>query len=261
MDTNSLLSQDEIDSLFKQATGKSVNRSPAAETEQPAPVITPVQSAVPTPQAEIIRPAAAASQAAVSPKPAPPVTAAPRNDTPVVLKRAAPPAAPPAQRPPPQPVPVAAETNDDQNETNEILLNISERLSDMERRLAQLERSGAGRSSLQGALQQSKVERLSQQFRGLAEAIQVIQAGLKNTPDYNLRAEFVCEHCGSHGAVNTRQRCSKCGNGGWWGWWPPNRKKYPVPGLLPADIISSNRFCIARPRSPADAPHTYTHKP
>ena len=197
MDTNSLLSQDEIDSLFKQATGKSVNRSPAAETEQPAPVITPVQSAVPTPQAEIIRPAAAASQAAVSPKPAPPVTAAPRNDTPVVLKRAAPPAAPPAQRPPPQPVPVAAETNDDQNETNEILLNISERLSDMERRLAQLERSGAGRSSQQGALQQSKVERLSQQFRGLAEAIQVIQAALKIPP---------ITTCGLSSFVNTAAR-------------------------------------------------------
>ncbi len=225
MDTNSLLSQDEIDSLFKQATGKSVNRSPAAEAEQPAPVITPVQSAVPTPQAEIIRPAAPASQTVVSPKPTPPAAAEPHTSAPVVLKRAAPVAAPPIQRPPAQPAPVAFQASDDQNETNEILLNISERLSEIESRLAKLERSGAGKSSQQGALQQSKVERLSQQFRGLAEAIQVIQAGLKNTPDYNLRAEFVCEHCGSHGAVNTRQRCSKCGNEGWWGWWPLNRKK------------------------------------
>jgi hypothetical protein len=58
------------------------------------------------------------------------------------------------------------------------------------------------------------VRRISAQVNGMMR-------GLKGTPGYDLRRNFTCDSCGSHGFAAVLVKCTDCGKEGWWGWWPP----------------------------------------
>ncbi len=239
---NSLLSQEEVDALFKQATGKTVERSLAPAVEQPA---APAQVVEPLPADPAPRQQPLASIKASPPadepaitikapaaKPgvtinAPPVKpAASRSAAPFVLKgpSPSPPLRPPLER---QSVPGFSGTPlpVDLEDITDSLVGISQRLSSLENRLERLERIRPQAAVQPAPALQEKVHRLAQQVRMLTSQMETIESGLKNTPDYNLRADFVCESCGAEGAITSRHRCSKCGREGWWGWWPRSNGK------------------------------------
>jgi seryl-tRNA synthetase len=69
-------------------------------------------------------------------------------------------------------------------------------------------------------------EKLSSGTEDLKRAsrrIEEVVAGLKETPGYGIRSFFTCESCGSSSFIAIPVRCTECGNEGWWGWWPPEK--------------------------------------
>ncbi len=211
---NGLLSQEEVDALFKQATGKSVNRSPAIEPGLP-PASVPT-AATPAPARAVAAP------------PVPPTANPVSVDKPIMapptVKNTSLPPPPPNPKPQTNPAQVRVFAGSEQGEIKDYLNRISERLDTLENRLDRLGKSGMGRQVQNDTAYQSKIERLSTQLKTVTAELRAIQSGLQNTPDFNLRAEFVCDECGTQGAITTRHRCSKCGGEGWWGWWPENNQ-------------------------------------
>jgi hypothetical protein len=216
---NRLLSQEEVDALFKQATGKSVERSLPPAFEKPVAASVPAEASEPLPSKIILR------QPPAAPVVAP--LASPAISTPVTqpaLKREIPAYAvqiQPARATPPNPIPASV----DLLNITASLDDISQRLHSLENRIGQLEQDELKQAGDTDAVQHHRTDLAIQQMKSLAAQIENIQAGLKNTPDYNLRADFVCEICSAKGTVGTRHRCNTCGREGWWGWWPKQNHK------------------------------------
>jgi hypothetical protein len=217
---NGLLSQEEVDALFKQATGKSVERQMPPAFEKPAAASVPAQASEPLPSKIILRqvPATPVMAPAASPAISPPVTQP-------ALKSEAPGYAEKTQRITPTTPPHPKLAGVDLMNITASLDNISQRLHSLENRIRRLEQEGLELAGDTDDTQQSRTSLAIQQIKSLAAQMENIQAGLKNTPDYNLRADFICEGCGARGTVGTRHRCNKCGREGWWGWWPKQNHK------------------------------------
>ncbi len=208
MDNSSnLLSQEEVDALFKQATGRSIGQSSADAPPAP-PSPPPVATRPPAPT-----PAPAPKAAALPPPPPPPVAARP----------APAPAAPPA---PPRPAPVAEPAPVrtavpagpppvDLREIKSSLTALTQRLSALEARLSRLEQARPAQGS-----SPQEVRRLAKELKRTVGQVEKIKDGLAHTPDYGLQGSFVCEACGTAHTVATLHRCTACGKEGWYGWWP-----------------------------------------
>jgi hypothetical protein len=111
----------------------------------------------------------------------------------------------------------AATAAKDIKEIKGMLSGITQRLGALEGRMQKLERQAVKGDDV-------KIKKLSGEVKSLATHLGVITQGLNNTPDYNLREEFQCTHCGSKGTVATKHRCTNCEKEGWWGWWPVKKR-------------------------------------
>ncbi|MEE9399477.1 MAG: hypothetical protein V3V23_04335 [Dehalococcoidales bacterium] len=217
----SVLPQNEIDSLFKQATGKDIASPPAAPSAAPQPVASPVVPDTGPPQNVE---AAAPKTIPVSPPPpalsvnqAPPPPPAPSmNPTPT----------PPPPVPDAAPAPVSAPSP---APSEDILKKIQADVADLTRRMAkvEVEVSMLDREEEVTPDLSMPVQRLSRRLDTVVKELQKVNSrtdgiskGLKGTPDYASRDDFACESCGSRGFVAIPMRCTDCGSEGWWGWWP-----------------------------------------
>jgi hypothetical protein len=231
MGDNGLLSQEEVDALFKQATGKTVERAPAFVASAPelaakTMATAPAPRQAPSPTTPLITPRPvmnAPAEFRIAPLPpkaiTPPVVVPVQTVRTTVSPRPAiPPTPTPARqsKPAPNQGKVVSITASDLQDIQSALIGMSQRLGNMDNRLTKLEHETAKSES-------PKIKQLVNEVRTITGQIERIQIGLSNTPDYNLRAEFECENCGSKGTVATRQRCTQCEKEGWWGWWPKKK--------------------------------------
>jgi DnaJ-class molecular chaperone len=98
-----------------------------------------------------------------------------------------------------------------------MLVGITQRIGALESRMNKLERKTSNGND-------TRIKKLAADVKTLAGHLAGITQGLNNTPDYNLREEFQCDHCGSKGTVATKHRCTNCEKEGWWGWWPKKKR-------------------------------------
>ncbi len=209
----SVLPQNEIDSLFKQATGKDIApppaATPAAPSAAPQPVASPVVPDTGPPQN--VEPAAPKAIPVSLPPPAPSVNPAPPPPPPV-------PDAAPAPVSAPSPAP-----------SDDILKKIQANVADLTRRMAKVEVEISMLDQEEEVMPDLSipVQRLSRRLDTVVKELQKVNSrtdgisrGLKGTPDYAIRDDFACESCGSRGFVAIPMRCTDCGSEGWWGWWP-----------------------------------------
>lgn len=195
-DDSSVLSQAEIDALFRQATGTSITR-PAA----PAPPASPASITGPVSQVQ-------------------------SSDVSRSLQPQA--AVPHMQR--------ASVSTDNQpfgaGNTAEMKVLIhgqKSQLDELIRRVTKLEANllAVSQSRSEGGIGDSifehqQVIELRATVRRMAKQTERIQKGLDGTPAYNLVHEFACTECGSEGHLAIQLTCTNCGKEGWWGWWPKN---------------------------------------
>lgn len=191
-DGGSVLPQAEIDALFKQATGKNIAPLPAGK--------------------------ASASGAAPSPpvSPAAPSAKPPQEAAPAV----------PVSSPPPPVQPAAPAPSD------ELLKTIQATLDDLARRMTTVETSISKLSQKEESDPgvSGSVQRLSQRLEVVVKDLQKVNSqvdgvskGLEGTPGYNIRRDFTCKSCSSHGFIALPMKCTTCGEEGWWGWWPKEK--------------------------------------
>jgi hypothetical protein len=190
---NEHLSQEEVDALFQQATGKSVARDQA----RPGP----------TPPEQRQQPGE---------------TPAPPEDVPAAVKA--------MPQPPKTPVAPAANTAMSPQphggngsgleemrrlaeELNRTITGLDKRMSKLEVLVSQQKQSGGRNTTAQ-------VSSLTHEVRSLKKDMDRLKTGLKSTPGYRLQKDFRCDSCGVHGAVATLHQCTSCGRQGWFGWWP-----------------------------------------
>ncbi len=191
-DGGSVLPQAEIDALFKQATGKSIVPPPVDEASS--------SGAAPSPPISPAAPSAKPSQEAA---PAAPVSS------------------------PPPPVQPAAPAPSD-----ELLKTIQATLDDLAQRMTKVETNISRLSQQEGGSPDvsASVQRLSQRLETVVRNLQKVNSqvdgvskGLEGTPGYNIRSDFTCKSCGSHGFIALPMKCTQCGEEGWWGWWPKEK--------------------------------------
>lgn len=207
--SDSMLSQDEVDALFKQATGKSiVHALSSAPSEKPVarPSAAPVPPSAPAPVAPASPPAAPRQAAPLTPPPAasvPPPMAKPAFIQEICPKQTV---------APPPPASVVSQAHSDAviNQLEDLLSELTARLARAERRLAQLEQ---GKQADQNMASSRDVARLAAQMDN-------IKLKLEATPGYNARNLFTCSSCGTSGQLSVPVKCTHCGEEGWWGWWP-----------------------------------------
>jgi hypothetical protein len=186
-DDGSVLPQGDIDAIFKQATGKDIVPPPpetksVAPNNPPQPMVSPpVPETAPAPKAEPVAPST-----------------------------------PPVQTSPSAP-------------SDDVLKKIQATLADLSQRIAKVEMDVTRFAQEDRAMPDVSVpvQRLSQKLAIVAKEVRRINGrtegitrGLKNTPDYGIRNDFICEACGAHGFMAVPMRCTGCGTEGWWGWWP-----------------------------------------
>ncbi len=188
-DGGSVLPQAEIDALFKQATGKSIASPSVGEAstsgEAPRPPTSPAE-----------------------PSTKPPQEAEPALPNSIPVQTAAP--AP----------------SDDVLETIQATLDdLAQRMTRAETNISRLSQQGGGAPDVSAS-----VQRLSQRLETVVKNLQKVNSqvdgvskGLEGTPGYNIRNDFACKSCGSHGFIALPMRCTKCGEEGWWGWWPKEK--------------------------------------
>ncbi len=202
--TDSMLSQEEVDNLFKQATGKSiVHAVSSAPSEKPVIRSSAVSeiSSVNQPPAQVVRPATAQST---------PVQAPPIMTKPVV-------AAPQQAQPrPATPTQVTANTSNQQRSDPSIerlqnlISDLTVRLLKAEKKIFQLEQN---KTVPQNGAHSKDLERLEEQMEN-------ISMKLEATPGCNAGNLFTCSSCGTSGKIASPIKCTHCGQEGWWGWWP-----------------------------------------
>ncbi len=224
----SVLPQAEIDAIFKQATGGSISPPSGAKAKvssgasppppsPPTPTPAPVEAAAP-PAPD---PAPVEAAAPAVPNPPPVQAAAPPVPDPVPVQAVAPPApaSPPVQ-------PAAPSVSDDLLRAIQASLDeLVERMAEVEANVGRLNQREGGTSGVNAS-----VQRLSQRLETVVRNLQKVNgqvggvlSGLERTPGYNIRDDFTCQSCGSHGFVALPMRCTGCGEEGWWGWWPKEK--------------------------------------
>jgi hypothetical protein len=215
--SDSMLSQDEVDALFKQATGKSIVHMPSsAPSEKPVarpPVAGAPQPATPPPQPVVAQPAPVAAVSA-PPLPPPVAGAPPAAQPPVTFApqeiRPRPAAAPPEV----SHAPVSQPHSDALvKQLEDMVSELTIRLAKAERRLAQLEQNKTSQQPSQNAAYSRELARMDAQ-------IESMRVKLGATPGYNARNLFTCSSCGTSGQLSIPVKCTHCGEEGWWGWWP-----------------------------------------
>ncbi len=190
---NEHLSQEEVDALFQQATGKTVARDQA----RPGPIAPehrPQPEEASKPPEEVSVPATAATQ--------------PTN--------------------PPAPRATTAAISHQQHGGNGVGLEEMRRLAEelkqsiaaIDRRMSRLETIVSEQKQSGGGNATTQVSSLAQEVGSLKKDVQQLKAGLKSTPGYRLQKDFSCDSCGVRGAVATLHQCTSCGQQGWFGWWP-----------------------------------------
>ena len=193
------LSQEEIDSLYKQATGKEVARTP---------------SAAPVAKEAIAKPPAVSTPKTASPS--------------VPLQKVA------GMAPDPSLTPRAVSSaNPAQTLPEGVLKQLQTAMADLTQRLAKAEAGirrmeednrqetpGAALPAQQLSQSMTVMER---ELQRLSRQVDGILSGLDNTPDYDVRSSFTCVSCGSSGTIAIPMRCAACGREGWWGWWTKER--------------------------------------
>lgn len=207
-----LLSQDEVDALFKQATGKSIAwsggdkgaaqqaSSEAAETKGNESESKPSSSngggtgqSAPTEKPET-RPQRPASQSPATR----PAAASPGDQ---------------GKKP---------ESSGDRGSLADLqksLAGLSRQIAAMEKRITSLEKASPKKHEIK------KIDIVNKDVASIKKHIQQIESGLLNTPDFNMRSHFTCGKCGSEGAVSVLHRCNQCKNQGWWGWLPKKKRR------------------------------------
>jgi len=202
-DDGNVLPQAEIDTLFKQATGRSISSPPGAGKTSPGE----------------------------TPGPLPPPAAPPSSGSPKKPEAVAP-ASVPAQPPAPTSAPAAPAAPAVTSPTDDILRVIQTTLDDLTKRIERAEANINRLNHKEGEVTDysGSVQQLSQDMEVEAENLQKVNGqvdrvlrGLKGTPGYGVRSDFTCESCGSHGFVAILMRCTSCGSEGWWGWWPEEK--------------------------------------
>lgn len=184
----SVLPQNEIDALFKQATGKSIVPASTAV----APVVTSG-----TPEPVVSRPVAPVARSPQSRAATPPRAASERSLSPAlgdgILKE------------------IQASIADLAQRMSEVETNISQKnmeTPDVSVNVQQISR---------------RVETIVKDLQKTNIQVRGIMSGLEGTPDYNARRSFACESCGHSSFVAIPMRCTRCGSEGWWGWWPKEK--------------------------------------
>jgi ribosomal protein L33 len=98
---------------------------------------------------------------------------------------------------------------------------LTDGLSDLRARMAKLE---VLLLSIETQAQNSGARDVSKdavhQITNIARQIEVLNEGLRTTPDYNLGKTFNCASCSSNGTIAIKVRCTSCGKENWWGYWP-----------------------------------------
>ena len=95
------------------------------------------------------------------------------------------------------------------------LSEIVSRLEKFEIRISKLEKNNGNTQQADAAESKSNIE----QIRDMGKQLEIIVAGLLNTPDYDIARTFHCRSCGSHGTVAIKVRCTNCKHENWLGWW------------------------------------------
>lgn len=229
--SDSMLSQDEVDALFKQATGKSIVHAPSSAPSE-KPVARPSGTTVtPSPAAPQAVPAPAPAPKAAAPPP-PAVNPAAASPPPAVSSTPPPPVAKPVMPPaqevvkphsPSQPIgatPAISHGNNDDlvERLQKTVAELVQRLAKAEKRLAQLEQSKPGQPSSQKGTSSREVARLNAHLESM-------RLKLEATPGYNARNKFTCSSCGTSGQAAIPLKCTHCGEEGWWGWWPREKQE------------------------------------
>ena len=198
---NELLSQEEVDALFKQATGQSIaspQHRPTARIAEPAPTAASAPASAPVPQP---------TRATPSPRPAAPVNASIPKVTVVPSNGGG----------------SSGGNGHVPSHVEHMLSEINDRLISMEHRLDRLETSVGRQSQPADCESAAKLNRLGAAMRQLKSELETAKSGLEHTPDYRMGLDFTCDSCGSHGTVATLHRCTSCGRQGWFGWWPSDQ--------------------------------------
>ncbi len=186
----SVLPQNEIDALFKQATGKAI--VPAATAAEPV-----VTSGTSEPAASPVTPGTRSPQS----------------------RAAAPPRATPER--PPSPAP----DNGILKAIQASIADLAQRMSKVEINISQLSQKNTETPDVSTSVQQisRRVEAIMRDLQKTNTQVRGIMSGLEGTPDYNARRSFTCESCGHSGFVAIPMRCTRCGSEGWCGWWPKEK--------------------------------------
>ena len=100
------------------------------------------------------------------------------------------------------------------------LFEVLSRLAKLELRISKLERNNGNGHRADSI--ESKTD--TEQLHDISKQVEIIVAGLLNTPDYDIGRTFHCRSCGSNGTVAIKVRCTTCKQENWWGWWPQNNK-------------------------------------
>lgn len=100
--------------------------------------------------------------------------------------------------------------------------DLTQRLAKAEARICRMEEDGQKThgSALIDQKPSQSMAVMKRDLQKLSHRVDGMQAGLENTPDYNVRSGFTCESCGSSSMIAVPMRCTSCGHEGWWGWWP-----------------------------------------
>jgi len=191
---NEQLTQEEVDALFQQATGKSVARNQAPPGPTPPERREQPEQASASPAKEPERPEPAIHAAAVTTtatlNPRPPGSNGGNGAGLEEMRRLV-------------------------SEINRSIAGLEKRISGLEAEVNQLKQPGPG-----GREASARVSRLSHEVQSIKVEMHHMKSGLQSTPGYRLQKDFKCESCGAQGAVATLHRCTSCGQQGWFGWWP-----------------------------------------
>ncbi len=223
MATDGMLTQEEIDAIFKKATGMEIHHkntvpSSAQSEPVPAPVAAPVRTSAPVPL-----PVAAKPQAAILEPPAPvkqPPASASESTAPmpnIIVRNAAAVQAMSSQSVA-SAMPKAA-PDDTVRQLQALVNTLTKRLIEAEKRIVQLEKQNKALSAKINTSSSANVTAIVKEVKRLGGQVKNITANLDATPGYNAHNTFVCTSCGSKGKVAVPMRCTECGREGWKGWF------------------------------------------
>ncbi len=214
-----MLSQEEIDAIFKKATGMEIHhKSTSPPVAGSAPASAPAASVAP-------QPAAAKPRAAEeAPVPVPPPVSQPEPVAPmpnvIVRNAAAVRSAASAQ----SSAPTVSKTamDDTVRQFKALTDTLTKRLVEAEKRIAQLEKQNKVLSGKINTASSASVTAIVKEVKRLGGQVKTISSNLEATPGYNAHHSFVCTSCGAKGKVAVPMRCTECGQEGLKGWF---RKK------------------------------------